>query len=544
MTDRAHSETDLGVETRGKMMQSIASMGGRRSRLPGRVIAAISAAIAMVAGLTVAIVAPANAAPPAAKTIVSLTFDDGHASQQFAFDTMKQYGMLGTFFMNSGFVGGTGFLTLDQVRTIAAYGNEIASHSVSHADLAAISADEAQRQICNDRVNWANWGIPVSNFAYPFASSTSAVEALVKNCGDNSGRGLGDLKTRFSCPNCQVAESIPPADPYFTKAPDQVETTWTLDDLKTSVTQAEASGGWVQLTFHDICDGCPEPNVSPAVFQQFVSWLAPRATRGTVVERVQDVIGGTVAPAVPGPVAAEAQPGVNAVKNPSLETFDSTTGLAQCFSQLGWGTNAPAWQVTTDAHTGTNAVTITMSGYVDGAARLMPTLDLGECAPTVTAGKSYDLSAWYKSDVVTQFDLYYRTALGTWAYWTSSPWFAASPDVYAQTEPYTTPPVPAGATAISFGLNLFQNGTLTVDDLSMIDPSGAAPAALRSATVTGVSAVIGGDAPLTADDEPKEKGEVITEHYEIPEPVGLTEFPDIHNPGPDTFVLSPENLRG
>ena len=78
----------------------------------------------------------------------------------------------------------------------------------------------------------------------------------------------------------------------------------------------------------------------------------------------------------------------------------------------------------------------------------------------------------------------------------------------------------------------------------MIDPSGAAPAALRSATVTGVSAVIGGDAPLTADDEPKEKGEVITEHYEIPEPVGLTEFPDIHNPGPDTFVLSPENLRG
>ena len=91
--------------------------------------------------------------------------------------------------------------------------------------------------------------------------------------------------------------------------------------------------------------------------------------------------------------------------------------------------------MTTDAHTGTNAVTISMSEYVDGTARLMPTFDLGECAPTVTAGKSYDLSAWYKSDVVTQFDLYYRTALGTWAYWTSSPWFAASPDVYAKRSP-------------------------------------------------------------------------------------------------------------
>ena len=137
------------------------------------------------------------------------------------------------------------------------------------------------RQICNDRVNWADWGIPTSNFAYPFASSTIAVEALVEELRRQQRRGLGDIKTRFSCPTCQLAEiRSRPADPYYTKAPDQVETTWTLDDLKTSVTQAEASGGWVQLTFHDICDGCPDPNISPAVFQQFVSWLAPRAIAG------------------------------------------------------------------------------------------------------------------------------------------------------------------------------------------------------------------------------------------------------------------------
>ena len=71
---------------------------------------------------------------------------------------------------------------------------------------------------------------------------------------------------------------IPPAEPYYTKAPDQVETTWTLDDLKTSVTQAEAAGGWVQLTFHDICDvGCPEPNVSPACSSSsFLGWRRGR----------------------------------------------------------------------------------------------------------------------------------------------------------------------------------------------------------------------------------------------------------------------------
>jgi peptidoglycan/xylan/chitin deacetylase (PgdA/CDA1 family) len=508
-----------------------------------RMAVALGATIAMAIGLVLAFVAPANAAPPAPKTIVSLTFDDGHASQQVAFDTMKQYGMLGTFYMNSGFVGGEGFFTLDQVKAIAAYGNEIGSHTISHPDLTAISADEASRQICNDRVNWAAWGIPTSNFAYPFASENAAVETLVKNCGDNSARGLGDVKTRFSCPACPVAETIPPLNAYNTRAPDQVETTWTLADLKTSVTQAEATGGWVQLTFHDICDGCPAPAMSPAVFQQFIKWLAPRASRGTVVQRVQDVIGGVVAPVVAGPVAPEAAAGINGVKNPSLETFDAATGLPQGFIAAGYGSNTPTWAVTTAAHTGTSAVTMTMANYVDGAARLMPTLDLGQYAPTVTAGKTYDLSAWYTSTVTTQFDLYYRTALGTWAYWTSSPLFAPTAS-YTEAK-YTTPAVPAGATAISFGLNLISNGSVTVDDLSMISTSAVAPAALRAATALNTLVVAGAsgtDTPSITDD-PIVKGDDVTKHFEVPSEVALPVVPDLLDPG-KTFVISPELIRG
>ena len=534
------------------------------SRMPAntrrypKVFIAIGATITVAIGLLLAVVAPANAAPPAGKTIVSLTFDDGHASQQVAFDTMKQYGMLGTYFMNSGFIGSTGFFTLDQVKAIAAYGNEIGSHTISHPDLTTLSADEASRQICGDRVNWATWGIPTSNFAYPFASSTTAVETLVKNCGNNSGRGLGDIKTRFSCPTCAVSETIPPVDPYFTKAPDQVDTTWTLADLKQSVTQAEATGGWVQLTFHDLCDGCASPNLSPAIFQQFVAWLAPRASRGTVVETVGQVIGGASAPAVPGPVAPEAAPGVNAIKNPSMETFDAATGLPQCFVPGGYGSNTPTWAVSTDAHTGASAVQLTMANYVDGDAKLATALDLGECAPTVTAGKTYALSEWYKSTVPTQFDVYYRTSLGTWTYWTSSPWFVASA-TYAQAN-FVTPAIPAGATAVSFGLNLFSNGTLTTDDMSMIDNSAPAPVALRSLAQSNLSltpsaAVAVGDTPSLGD-APKVKGDDVTEHYVVPDPIpaGVVPdqnqqvvVPDVQNPSatPDTtFVISPELIRG
>ncbi|MBG6181149.1 hypothetical protein IWX62_002360 [Arthrobacter sp. CAN_A1] len=35
--------------------------------------------------------------------------------------------------------------------------------------------------------------------------------------------------------------------------------------------------------------------------------------------------------------------------------------------------------------------------------------------------------------------------------------------------------MPAGATAVSFGLSLFSNGTLTTDDYAMYDTVGAPP---------------------------------------------------------------------
>lgn len=525
-----------------------------------RVLPAILALVLSV-GMMVVVggASPANAATG---TIVSLTFDDANADQLAAAQKLKSKGMAGTFYLNSGFINQPNYLSLANVQAMKVDGHEIASHTISHPDLTEVSLDEAKRQVCNDRVNWANWGYPVASFAYPFASSTTPVETAVKDCGDNSARGLGDLKTRFSCTSCAVGETVPPPDPFYTEAPDQVESNWKLADLKTSVTQAEArnNGRWVQLTFHHICpttSNCPAPSVSSTIFNQFIDWLAPRAaSNGTVVKTVGAVIGGTTKPATPGPVAPAAPPGVNAIQNPSMETFNAGTGLPACYLAGGYGTNTPTWAVTTDAHTGTSATQLTVSNYSSGDAKLVPTLDLGQCAPTVTPGSTYTLGEWYKSTAVTQFALYYRTSDGLWNYWTSSPWFAASA-TYAQAT-YVTPPMPANATALSFGLNLFNNGTLTTDDLTMIR-GGTAAAALRSATITAAAAAA---VPASQGVEqaappgkkpPKKKGDKITEHNVIP--VAEPGKPDKsgrppkegHKPGAvifPPFVTSPELTRG
>jgi hypothetical protein len=207
--------------------------------------------------------------------------------------------------------------------------------------------------------------------------------------------------------------------------------------------------------------------------------------------------------------------------------------------------------VSTGAHTGTSATQVTVSNYSDGDAKLVPSLDLGECAPTVSAGKTYDLSEWYKSTAPTQFAVYYRTANGLWNYWTSSPWFAAS-GTYAQAT-WVTPAMPANATAISFGLNLFSNGTLTTDDLSMIG-TGTAPIALRTDGAGAFTAAVTMAPPVGNGQPPrKHKGDRITKHDTVPAPVqprlgragkqasqGVAPGEIVLQP----FVVSPELTRG
>lgn len=462
-----------------------------RLRRPGRTAGALSLTVALVLGLLVGLGGGTPAAA-ATGTIVSLTFDDADADQLAAATTMNNAGMVGTFYLVSGFIGAPGYMTLADVQSLAARGNEIGGHTVSHPDLTTVSAAEATRQICTDRANWANWGFPTRSFAYPFASANASVELAAKNCGYNSARGLGDVKTRFDCRNCPVGETVPPADPYYTKAPDEVEKAWTLADLQKSVTQAEAknNGSWVQLTFHHLCTGtgtaCPDPSTTPAIFNQFITWLKPRAsTNGTVVKTVGEVIGGPVQPVVNGPGTTP----VSGIQNPSMETVNATSGLPDCYFAGGYGTNTPAWQVVADAHSGTKAVKLTMANYSNGDAKLLPNMDLGQCAPSVTAGHSYVLSEWYKSTAVTQFAVYYRSGNGQWQYWTSSPWFSTS-SAYVKAS-WTTPALPADATGISFGLNLFSNGTLTVDDLGLADTTAATAVATASrlATVNSVSGV-------------------------------------------------------
>ncbi|WP_425863754.1 S-layer homology domain-containing protein [Arthrobacter sp. TWP1-1] len=440
----------------------------------------------IVAGLTLALTAStigfvAPAAQAAVPSTVTLTFDDANLDQLGAATFINNLGMKGTFFTPSGYIGSPNYMSVSQVQALQAAGNEIGGHSVTHPDLTTMNVDEVTRQVCTDRVNLANMGLDIQNFAYPFASENAAVESIVQQCGYNSARGLGDVRSKSAeSATFPFFETIPPANAYVTGAPDQVDNTWTLLDLQNLVTNANANGGgWVQYTFHHIGDGIDPGSgvadpltVSTALFQEFSTWLAGQVTAGTVVVKtVKGVIGGTTKPLLAGPAAPAATTLGNLIQNPSMETpGPNDSPYPNCWAPGSYGANTPVYTAVSPGHggTATAARQIGLSNYVSGDAKFLQQMDLGQCAPSATPGKTYLAKAWYKASGLTQFEAYYRTGLGNWVYWTASPMFAASSTEWAQAS-WISEPVPAGATAISIGLNILANGTLITDDYELYD---------------------------------------------------------------------------
>lgn len=408
-----------------------------------------------------------RSSPASPTTVVSLTYDDGNADQLLVQPAMRAAGLVGTYYVASGLVDTPSYMTRAEVTALAAAGNEIGGHTVNHLDLAPASPDEVLRQICLDRGTLSGWGLPVTSFAYPYASVDEHAEEAAAQCGYNSARGLGDIASRFGCADCPQAESFPPDDPYYLKALNQVDATWTLQDLQNAVLDAEdAGGGWVILTFHVFCD-CDNPlGVSPALFAGFADWLGWHLDQEqtTAVRTVDEVIGGAVRP----PVVPPAPPSVaGAMANGSLE-MAGPAGLPSCWASSSFGDNESSVATVSPGRSGDWAVQLSITRYADGAVTLLPRGDAGECAPTAAAGRAYRIDAWYRGSGEAQLSLYYRAADGGFRYWTSGPSLPRSA-TWTQASAIT-PPLPQGATGFAFGLSLASAGDLVVDDFT-IEPA-------------------------------------------------------------------------
>ena len=272
--------------------------------------------LSAVLGLVVAVLLGSPAVARGAETVVSLTFDDGIASQfQQARPELIKHGMLATFFINSGTPGTShAYMSWGDIDRLHSERNEIAGHTINHVRLSgtgAVSPAEARRQICQDADNLRARGYQIIDFAYPYgAGATDAnVRRALEDCHFVSARRFGNLRgpdcTAFDCP---LAENVPPDDPYAVNSTGSQAGPLTLSRLQDWVEQAEDDdGGWVPIVFHEIDTSGKPDTVSPSTLAAFLDWLAPRAAIGTTVKTVRSVMG-FPDPPPPAPAVEQPQP--------------------------------------------------------------------------------------------------------------------------------------------------------------------------------------------------------------------------------------------
>jgi peptidoglycan/xylan/chitin deacetylase (PgdA/CDA1 family) len=116
---------------------------------------------------------------------VVLTFDDGWAEHAgIARRWLEPRGLRGVFFVYTAAVGGGGFLSWDDLRTLEASGHEVLSHTVGHPDLVRVPDDRLAVEMRESRARLEReLGHPVETIAYPFGSFDARVVRAAADAG-------------------------------------------------------------------------------------------------------------------------------------------------------------------------------------------------------------------------------------------------------------------------------------------------------------------------------------------------------------------------
>lgn len=232
-------------------------------------------------------------------TVVSIQFDDLADTQLIAAAALEKHDMRATFFVNDAAVNTPKHLTVGDLLTLQENGHEIGGHTIDHANLPFLTYEDQRKQVCENRFRLQSFGLEVDSFAYPAGFTNGASEAVVEECGYESGRRTGELcetpsLIRDVFARCDRAERLPPIDRFHTRSYGSIRIERIPDRVRNIVKEAENhGGGWVQLIFHYICDGCDPYGVSEAEFNSFLDFLAEEREAGRVrIHTVREVIRG------------------------------------------------------------------------------------------------------------------------------------------------------------------------------------------------------------------------------------------------------------
>jgi len=116
---------------------------------------------------------------------VAITFDDGSETDLlYAAPLLREMKFGGTFYITTGFLGKTGYLSPSQLRELSSLGFEIGCHSMTHPYLTDLNDADLHREVPEAKLQLEQiLGAPVEHFSCPGGRYDYRVAELARNAG-------------------------------------------------------------------------------------------------------------------------------------------------------------------------------------------------------------------------------------------------------------------------------------------------------------------------------------------------------------------------
>ncbi|MHC1774219.1 MAG: polysaccharide deacetylase family protein [Lentimicrobium sp.] len=121
-----------------------------------------------------------------------LSFDDGRIADRHLVKLMNDYGLVGTFHLNSNKLGTKEYLTKEEVKKLFE-GHEVSGHTANHPNLTSLSKIDVIYEVVEDRKELERLtAYPVRGMSYPFGNTNDFVIEVITGLGIEYARTVGD----------------------------------------------------------------------------------------------------------------------------------------------------------------------------------------------------------------------------------------------------------------------------------------------------------------------------------------------------------------
>jgi peptidoglycan/xylan/chitin deacetylase (PgdA/CDA1 family) len=175
--------------------------------------------------------------------MVSLTFDDGLASTYTnGSSVLTTNGFKGTFYINGGALGMSGYMSENQLKNLSTAGHEIGSHLYHHSDMVQLDTPTLVSELSGNRTTIQEIlgaSYPVNSFASPYGSYTSGAIDTVLQYAQSHRDTDGELNTKANLDPRQIHGRL-------------VTASTTVAQIKSWVAEAQSNKSWLVLVYHGI----------------------------------------------------------------------------------------------------------------------------------------------------------------------------------------------------------------------------------------------------------------------------------------------------